>query len=259
MTALLTACEKEIDMEYKSIESKYVINSYTSSDQSSVTITRTTDMNDPMDLTPLTATSVTITDNQGVAHSLTQDTSGSYTSQSVIAQSAGEVFTLTVNIDDESFSSLSTVEPAPEILSMEFSTETIMNTKTMLLCTVTVSRDTDAMRYYKYELFLNGERLLWGSGNKETDAPNPYSLSMLFGSLENGVATANDDDETEINSGDEITVAVTALDARSYEYFETLSLSSQSNSNPVYNFSGGCLGYYTAYLNNSVSMPFSLD
>ncbi len=68
MLPLACSCEKELDFKYTDIEPILVIEGYQNEEGSSVALTLTTPMDEPMDHTRLTDASVTIEDQIGRAH-----------------------------------------------------------------------------------------------------------------------------------------------------------------------------------------------
>lgn len=47
--------------------------------------------------------------------------------------------------------------------------------------------------------------------------------------------------------GDRITIEIQTIDRRTYDYLYSLGLSERTSANPIANFTGGCLGYFSAY------------
>lgn len=59
---LLTSCEKELDFKYHEVESQIVIEGNVTQNGTSVLITKTTPMNEKLDLTPITDAEIVVCD-----------------------------------------------------------------------------------------------------------------------------------------------------------------------------------------------------
>ena len=54
-------------------------------------------------------------------------------------------------------------------------------------------------------------------------------------------------DQDRLREGDELEAEVRTIDERSYEYLYSLLLMDNTGTNPIENFTGGCLGYFSAF------------
>lgn len=91
----LTSCEKELDFEYHDIEPLTVIEGYINQDGSSIRITHTTPMDEPMNRTPLTDATVTLSDvTAGQSVELLPDEEGNFVN--LTPGIVGHIYTLTV-------------------------------------------------------------------------------------------------------------------------------------------------------------------
>ncbi|MBQ7571829.1 MAG: hypothetical protein IJT19_06270 [Bacteroidaceae bacterium] len=54
-------------------------------------------------------------------------------------------------------------------------------------------------------------------------------------------------DSDALKEGDAIRIEVRAIDRASYDYLFSMQVMDNSGSNPTANFTGGCLGYFSAY------------
>lgn len=253
----MTGCIKEIEIDYQTVDKKYVIESVTNEFGSYVYISRTSDMDDLMDQTPLEASSVSVTSSQGVTYPLTLQSEGHYLSTNAVAQWAGEILTLDIEIDGNHFSSYSEVIAPPTIKSAEIFTAEAMGKNVYTFCvTATKGSDIEGDSYYVYTIYTEDQKIVWGVYKHDGENESPITMSIFFATNFSGEIKATNAEETPISSGDVITLDLVAIDKRSYDYLNTLLLSSQSSSNPVDNFSGGALGYYSAYMTNRWSLVF---
>ena len=75
------------------------------------------------------------------------------------------------------------------------------------------------------------------------DDQNPNKeLQQLFSFFREG---SNDSDV--LKDGDMIRIVIRAIDQRAYDYLYSMQLMNDTGTNPIANFSGGCLGYFSAY------------
>jgi hypothetical protein len=75
------------------------------------------------------------------------------------------------------------------------------------------------------------------------DNQNPNEeLQQLFSFFREG---SNDSDV--LNEGDLLRIEIRAIDQRAYDYLYSMQLMNDTGTNPIANFSGGCLGYFSAY------------
>lgn len=54
-------------------------------------------------------------------------------------------------------------------------------------------------------------------------------------------------EERFVNEGDEFTLEVRSIDEQAYNYLYSLGMSGMTSSNPIANFTGGALGYFSAH------------
>ena len=54
-------------------------------------------------------------------------------------------------------------------------------------------------------------------------------------------------DNDVLHDGDELKVVVRAIDQRAYDYLYSMQHMSSTGTNPIENFTGGCLGYFSAH------------
>ena len=69
----------------------------------------------------------------------------------------------------------------------------------------------------------------------------------------------NDDKDDALMDEDRIRVEIRSIDQASYDYLYSLQVMENSGTNPIYNFSGGCLGYFSAYHVITYNMIFYRD
>jgi hypothetical protein len=75
------------------------------------------------------------------------------------------------------------------------------------------------------------------------DDQNPNKeLQQLFTFFREG---SNDSDV--LHDGDRLHIEIRAIDQRAYDYLYSMQIMDNTGTNPIPNFTGGCLGYFSAY------------
>lgn len=251
---LLTSCEEEIQLDYRPIDPLYVIEGHVSNDGSEVMITGTRDIDDPVLKGGIKVQSVILSSNTGVKETLTYGEDGIYRSRS-FAGIPDDTYTLTVVIDGETFISSSTMPSFTEIGSTYMRWEDMMGND-MLHLIVDVSDKADDINYYYYRILRNGKLFKWNVV-RDIDSSNG-TIQFDINCMSRDKAEKNDPDDYDsiLFEGDEIKVEVRAIDMKSYDYLFSVKLSGQNHSNPICDFNGEVLGYFSAYTTTSKSFVF---
>ena len=75
------------------------------------------------------------------------------------------------------------------------------------------------------------------------DQQNPNKeLQQLFTFFREG-----SDDSDVLQEGDHLHIEIRAIDQRAYDYLYSMQLMDDTGTNPIPNFTGGCLGYFSAF------------
>ncbi|MCD8186011.1 MAG: hypothetical protein LUD68_06035 [Rikenellaceae bacterium] len=64
-------------------------------------------------------------------------------------------------------------------------------------------------------------------------------------------------DEEIIRNGDKLRYEVRSIDRKTYDYLYSVAVGEDTSSNPLADFSGGCLGYFSAYSVSILESTFS--
>jgi hypothetical protein len=103
--------------------------------------------------------------------------------------------------------------------------------------------------WYFTHLYRNGIGYRWAV-KRDDQKPNG-ELQQLF-----SIARENDDDDKDmLHEGDRLHLELRAIDQRAYDYLYSMQIMGNTGTNPLPNFSGGCLGYFSAY--SEVTMDFT--
>lgn len=251
---LLCSCEEEIQLDYRPIEPIYVIEGYVSNEGSEVVITGTRDIEDPVLKTGIEVQSVVLSSDNGIKETLTYGEDGIYRSLSFVGI-PDETYTLTVVIDGESYTSSSTMPRFTEIVSTSMRWEEMMGND-MLHLIVVVSDKADNVNYYYYRILRNGKLFKWNVVRDLDSSNNTMRFDISCMSRDKAEKNDPDDYDSILFEGDDITVEVRAIDMKAYDYLFSAKLSGQNHSNPVYDFNGEVLGYFSAYTSTSKSFVF---
>ncbi len=251
---LLCSCEEEIQLDYRPIEPIYVIEGHVSNEGSEVVITGTRDIEDPVLKTGIKVQSVVMSSDNGIKETLTYGEEGIYRSLSFVVI-PDETYTLTVVIDGESYTSSSTMPGFTEIVSTSMRWEEMMGND-MLHLIVDVSDKADNVNYYYYRILRNGKLFKWNVVRDLDSSNNTMQFDISCMSRDKAEKNDPDDYDSILFEGDDITVEVRAIDMKAYDYLFSAKLSGQNHSNPVYDFNGEVLGYFSAYTSTSKSFVF---
>ena len=94
--------------------------------------------------------------------------------------------------------------------------------------------------YYFVHIFRNNLGYRWAVMKDESN-PNK-ELQQLFGFFREG---SSDDDV--IHDGDRLKIVIRTIDRGAYDYLTSMESMDETGTNPIDNFTGGCLGYFSAH------------
>lgn len=245
------ACEKDLDIKYKEIQPITVIEGQLSMQGANVRITMTTPMDEPMDTTPLTDATVTLSDlTDGSCETLVPDRLGVFTG--VNAGIPGHQYELNVLRDSKSYTARCEMTAPANLLALEFNWIRMPYDQVAVLqvsFTDNTAIDGDC---FWVRLYRNGKAYMW---NIITDI---YASS---GVIDDVFMTSRrdldeEDEATALHDGDVVTASVSPISREMYDYLEAVS----SDSNGPALFSGDfCLGYFLASPTVSASITFHPD
>ena len=245
---LLTSCEKEIDIDYHQVAELYVAEGLVTQDASTnrtnrptyVRLTTTQDMTDNVSNSHnLIGATIVLTEDGFVLDTLRYWRNGYYISD--YQGYEGSQYTLDIYIDGNHFQSTSVMQAAPQFSSFRFVWKDVL-TERMLFADLKLEDIKGQNNYYFMHLYRNGVGYRWAVMD---DSHNPGGeLQQLFSCTTERNLDKNDDDG--LKDGDKIHVEIRSIDRRTYDYFYSMQVMQNSGTNPVQNFTGGCLGYFSA-------------
>ena len=237
----LTGCEKEIELDYRQVSALYVAEGGITEDGTRVRLTTTQDMTDnESNAHNVTGAVITVSYNGNVMDTLAYSRNGFYTSS--LSGRVGREYTLDIYVDGRHFQSTSVMQQAPVMNSFRFVWKDVV-TERMLFADLRLQDHKGQNNYYFMHIYRNNLGYRWAVMN---DTSNPgEELQQLFSCTTERNLDKNDDDG--LRDGDKIHVEIRSIDKSTYDYFYSMQVMTNSNTNPVSNFTGGCLGYFSAY------------
>ena len=106
------------------------------------------------------------------------------------------------------------------------------------------------VRTLRFEVFAPVQVEFFDASSRLGDRVYILSLCMM---------EDTDDDDDRLLDGDVMRFEVRAIDKLSYDYLFSMQQTSSVSTNPIANFSGGCLGYFSAYGKTNYSITFRSD
>lgn len=239
----LFSCEKVINVDLNDEDSKVVIEGMFTAGETThqVVITKTLNFDEAEPYPIVDNAVVTVTDNLGNSQVLNYTGNGVYeaTGYAVVE---GRTYTLTAVVDGVTYTAQSTVPTAVALdqllpLSFQFGPDTVN-------AVIPLRMDPAGVKnFYQFNLFNNGERV---SG-----------IYLQDDAFSDGIQVQQPifDNEGSYESGDTAFVEMYCIDEPVYNYFFALAQNQTATpANPTTNFSGGCLGYFSARTKDTASV-----
>ena len=238
----LLSCEKEITIDYHKTDQLYVAEAKLTQTGANVRLSTTQDVTDNDSRNHIVENAIVVLSCKyyDLKDTLRYISNGNYTSKTM--GDPGITYDLDIHIGDQHFSSSSTMQEAPEVLSFRFVWQKMLSER-MLFGDLRIQDDPDRNNYYYMHIFRNGVGYRWAVMNDEKNKGG--ELQKLFQCTTERDMDKGDEDALKEN--DVIRVEVRAIDRASYDYLYSMQVMENSGTNPIQNFTGGCLGYFSAY------------
>ena len=221
---LLSSCKKDIDIDYHQVPSLYVVEASVSNTNMEARISKTQNMDDNSTKSDINNATVVITGDDGSRNQLNYLSNGRYYSKSTGV--SGVTYTITVDVDGEHFTSTSTMQNKPTINSFR-----VIRKK--------IATEWFQIGELNFQDLPNDLGYRWAVLNDRND-PNK-ELQQLFNFFREG-----DGGSDVLRDGDDLRIELYTIDQRTYDYFFSMQMMENTGTNPIPNFSGGCLGYFSA-------------
>jgi hypothetical protein len=233
----LSSCEKVIDLKLKGSSPLLVIegNIYDHAGPYTVTLTKSVNFDEPNEYPAVSGADVEISDNHGNSEILHEENPGVYVTSSLHG-TPGYIYTLTVQVDDKTYSATSTMQEVPDIESIYIENSGFTNEK---VSTIKFNDQVNVDNYYRVIQFIN-----------DTIQHDFHVFSdYLYDGKSISYSIFPQDIDEELETGDKVTIWLESVDKGVYEYFRTANNTgneSASPANPTSNISNGALGYFNA-------------
>ncbi len=250
---LLSSCEKVIDVELDAADQQIVIEAQLKQGNSSfsVIISQTAPYFENQAPNRINNATVMLSDDKGGSQAIPLLGNGVY--NAMVTAEAGTTYQLSVEIDGQFYEASSYLpEPIPiEEIFTEFQPARAVLDEGYLVY-FRFNDPAGENNYYRALHYLNGQAQLEGS-----------DLQVLDDNLNDGDNARFPLFQQIFNSGDSVTVELMHFDEASFEYFNSLGDiiggggpggGSAAPGNPNSNWSGGILGYFSAFSSDQRSL-----
>lgn len=233
-----TSCQKVIDVNIDNAPPKVVVQAEINENLGTwVLLSRSIELDKDNNFPPISGAIVTIADDAGNSDVLAETDKGTYYGNNITGV-PGRTYTLTVNVDGETYTAVSTM---PQRIDLDSVTARPFSGFGDAVDFLVIHYDDPQKQgdYVRAKVWIN-DNLVPDLFLEDDDFVNGnYREATLFSG------------EYDLVNGDDIAIELNTLDKEVYDYFvelEEVSGSSQiaSPSNPVTNIKGGALGYFSA-------------
>lgn len=242
---LLSSCEHDIDIDYHEAAPRYVVEASVTDEMTRVNITMTHPMTGDYNPTYVDNALVVISSDDGRRDTALYGNKGNYLAG--MYGTVGRQYRLEVSVDGQHFTSTSVMQRKPELDSCRMVWKEMMSLK-LLFLDVYIKDFPDEENYYYVHVYRNGFSYRW-TAIRDTGNPGKR-LQQLFSccSDENlNKADSRVSDTDVMCEGDKISIELRTIDRRAYDYLVSMEQIGSTGTNPIANFEGGCLGYFSAY------------
>lgn len=245
----LTACTKDLDLDFKEAEPLYVVEAELDNQRTRIAVNKTRSMNSSEAKTGVDGAVITISGSDGSLQTLTRSVNGIYSSTG--KGKAGVRYDIVVEVEGQRFTSSSVMQRTPVIKSLRFVWKKMLSTR-MLFADLRFDDFSHETNYFFMHLYRNGVGYRWAVLKDNVNSNG--ELQQLFNCM---TEDTDDGDDDKLLDGDNVRMELRAIDKASYDYLHSLQEMGHVASNPIANFSGGCLGYFSAYGKATHSLVFS--
>lgn len=239
---LLLSCEKEIPLDYHEIDHLYVAEATLTQTGANVRLSTTQNITDNDLSSHVVENAIVVMSckTYELKDTLRYTYNGNYTSE--LVGDPGITYDLDIYVDNQHFTSSSTMQEVPDVRSFRFVWLKMMSQR-ILYADLRIQDDPDRNNYYFMHIYRNNVGYRWAIMNDEKNKGG--ELQKLFSCCNE--SDMDDGDEDALKENDIIRVEVRAIDRASYDYLYSMQVMDNAGTNPIRNFAGGCLGYFSAY------------
>ena len=242
---LIYSCQKTVTLNLKTAASQIVIegNVTDSTGPYIVTINQSVGFYADNTFPAVSGAIVKISDNQGVTDSLTETTTAGTYQTHVLQGRSGNTYTLSVTINDSTYTATSTMPAAVALDSVTFDNSSAFGNN-RIQAIANFQDPAGVKNYYQFEEYINGQLFT-------------KNFFVFDDRLSDGKYISNTlrTDSSWLSTGDQLKVNMYCIDENVYNYFYQLSQSGGSGAfnttaspaNPSTNISNGAYGYFSAH------------
>jgi len=241
MLLVLTSCEKEIPLDYHNVDPLYVAEATITQEGTRGRVTTTQDGTDNSQSTHNVENATVVISCKKFDYTETLKYLGNGNYKSDLEGQPGYTYDLAIDIDGQHFESSSTMQEAPVINSFRFVWKKMLSER-FLFADLRVEDTPDKNSYYFMHIYRNGVGYRWAVMTDEKNRNG--ELQQLFQCTTE--SDMNDGDSDALRDGDIIRLEVRSIDRLSYDYLYSMQVMDNAGTNPIANYSGGCLGYFSA-------------
>ena len=234
---LLSSCKKDIEIDYHQVDPIYVVEASVSNEGMEARISQTNNMDDNSTTSNIDNAVVKVTGSDGSSKTLTYSKNGIYKSSAVGVP--GVEYTIDIQFDGHHFTSSSIMQKMPKMNNFRFIRKKIV-TENYLMGELLLQDIPNEENWYFMHIYRNKLGYRWAVKRDDTN-PNG-ELQQLF-----TFAREGSDDKDLLQEDDWLHIEIRAIDKKSYDYFYSMQIMDNTGTNPIPNFTGGCLGYFSAY------------
>lgn len=234
---LLSSCKKDIEIDYHQVDPIYVVEASVSNEGMEARISQTNNMDDNSTTSNIDNAVVVVTGSDGSSKTLTYSKNGIYKSSAVGVP--GVEYTIDIQFDGHHFTSSSIMQKMPNMNNFRFIRKKIV-TENYQMGELLLQDIPNEENWYFMHIYRNHLGYRWAVKRDDTN-PNG-ELQQLF-----TFAREGSDDKDLLQEDDWLHIEIRAIDKKSYDYFYSMQIMDNTGTNPIPNFTGGCLGYFSAY------------
>ena len=233
----LISCEKEITIDYHGHDTRYVVEATIDGSGTEVRVSQTNAMDDNNTRSDVNDATVKVTADDGTTFYVPFSRNGYYRSK--LKGVAGTTYQLDVDVDGQHFTSTSTMQRKPKMNEFRLVWKKML-TERYLFGDLRLQDISNESNWYFMHIYRNSLGYRWAV-MKDDKNPNK-ELQQLFTFFRDGEGGSD-----VLHDGDQLRIVIRAIDQRAYDYLYSMQQMANTGTNPIDNFTGGCLGYFSAH------------
>jgi Domain of unknown function (DUF4249) len=238
----LASCEREVILDLKESNGKYVVEGIITNDSNiqTIKINESVSFYESNNYPPVSNALVKVIENGNVTRTFTETSLGTYKAGNFIGI-PGHSYTLSITIAGVNYSATSTMPEIVPLAAISFKENTFNppGQSTNYEVTPIFTDPIGIKNFYRFNLFLD---------DVKDNAFVTLNDDLINGQANNFSLRSSDNDNS-IVLGTNVTIEMIGIDKNTYNYFYVLEQNSDSQNtpnNPKSNISGDVLGYFSA-------------